>query len=101
MEPVSERRAFARAWTYLNYNAAAKWTALVAAVAAGVLYVLLLLVLRLFGDEMVYRGQVAAFDQLNPAEVDHFAEQWKEHGGDALGLLGLDKARSLDKSLVG
>ena len=54
----ADRTAFTRACTYLNFKAAAKWTALVAAVAAGVLYVLLLLVLWLFGDEMVHYRKI-------------------------------------------
>src|SRR5262245_35038820 len=106
MERASERRAFARAWSYLNYNAAAKWTALVAAVAAGVLYVLLLLILWLFGDLMVHRGQIPAFDQLTTQEQKNFDQQWlapaneqETEGSKALELLGLQQTRSADKGL--
>jgi ATP-binding cassette subfamily B protein len=107
MDRAAERRAFARAWSYLNYNAAAKWTALVAAVAAGVLYLLLLVVLWLFGDLMVHRGQVPDFGQLTPTEQERFAQAWLEPLGDnkttrgeeALALLGLEKTRAGDKDL--
>lgn len=59
-----ERRAFARALRFLNYLPFAKWTALVASVGAGVLFVALLALLALFADLMVNRGQVPAFPQL-------------------------------------
>src|SRR5215471_19074345 len=108
MDRPSERRAFARAWSYLNYNAVAKWTALVAAVAAGVLYLLLLVVLWLFGDLMVHRGQVPDFGQLTRSEQEAFAQAWLEpvdegkdtRGGRALFLLGLDGTRTGDKDLA-
>jgi ATP-binding cassette subfamily B protein len=108
MDRASERRAFARAWSYLNYNAAAKWTALVAAVAAGVLYLLLLIVLWLFGDLMVHRGQVPDFGQLTRSEQEAFAQAWLEpvddgkdtRGGRALFLLGLEGTRTGDKDLA-
>src|SRR5262245_29707318 len=108
MESISERRAFARAWSYLNYHAVAKWTALVAAVVAGVLYVLLLIVLWLFGDLMVHRGQIPAYDQLSRSEQDAFDQYWlmpvgddgTTRGDDALHLLNLDKTRTGDKDLA-
>lgn len=108
MEPTSERRAFARAWSYLNYNPAAKWSALIAAVVAGVLYVLLLFVLWLFADEMVYRGEIPAYDQLSQIEREAFDESWltprdnegATTGNFALDLLGLENTRSGDKDLA-
>jgi ATP-binding cassette subfamily B protein len=108
MEPTSERRAFARAWSYLNYNPVAKWTALIAAVVAGLLYVLLLLVLWLFADEMVYRGEIPAYDQLSQVEREAFGESWltpvgserATTGNFALDLLGLDNTRSGEKDLA-
>ncbi len=108
MERATERRAFARAWTYLNYNAVAKWTALIAAVATGVLYVLLLIVLWLFGDLMVHRGQIVSYDELNPAEQANFDEIWQQKpseqdpsfGMHALELIGLANARPAGNSLA-
>jgi ATP-binding cassette subfamily B protein len=109
MDRPSERRAFARAWSYLNYNPVAKWTALVAAVAAGVLFVLLLLVLWLFGDLMVYRGQIPAFEQLSPRDQQIFDRTWLTpvtddglitHGHDALRLLRLEQTGSSGKDLA-
>jgi ATP-binding cassette subfamily B protein len=108
MERASDRRAFARAWSYLNYNPVAKWTALFAAVMAGVLYVALLIVLWLFADEMVYRGQIPAVEQLGPVELNTWDRDWLEippngdqTGGDqALLLLHLEGTRTGDKDLA-
>ena len=108
MERASDRRAFARAWSYLNYNPVAKWTALLAAVAAGALYVALLIVLWLFADEMVYRGQIPAMEQLGPLELQSWDRDWldtppgsEETGGDqALLLLRLEGTRSGEKDLA-
>jgi len=93
MDRPSERRAFARAWSYLNYHAVAKWVALFAAVAAGVLYVLLLIVLWLFGDLMVHRGQIPGYENLTPTEARTFDEKWETHGKDAMDFLGLADTR--------
>src|SRR4051812_13390761 len=59
-----DRTAFARARTFLSYNPLAKWTSLVASVGTGVLYVVLLLLLALFADLTVYRGQIPAYGDL-------------------------------------
>src|SRR5262245_34020251 len=59
-----ERRAFARALRFLNYLPFAKWTALLASVGAGVVFVAFLALLALFADLMVNHGQVPAFPQL-------------------------------------
>lgn len=94
MEPVAERRAFARAWSYLNYNAPAKWTALVMAVITGVLYVAMLAVLWLFADLMVHRGRIPSYADLGPQEQAEFAQRWLEQSprGAALEDLGLEKS---------
>src|SRR5207247_2949153 len=63
-ESLMERQAFARALRFLNYLPLAKWSALVASVGAGVLFVGLLTVLALFADLMINRGQLPAFPQL-------------------------------------
>ena len=52
-----EREAFARARSFLNYHAVARWTALIAAVGTSILYVVLLIVLGLFADLVVHGGQ--------------------------------------------
>jgi ATP-binding cassette subfamily B protein len=69
---MDNRAAFARARKFLNYSLAAKWSALAAAVGTGVLYVLLLVVLGLFADLMVNRGQVPAFGDLPSARQEEF-----------------------------
>src|SRR5262245_4017093 len=75
MEP---RAAFARARTFLNYHPVAKWAALVAGVGTGVLYVALLMLLGLFLDLTVSRGDIPAYHRLTPAERAAFYEEWKE-----------------------
>jgi ATP-binding cassette subfamily B protein len=69
--------AFARAWRFLSYRPLAKWLALSAAVATGLLYVLLLLVLGLFVDLLVSRGRIA--ERLDATEV---AEELRQDVGD-------------------
>jgi ATP-binding cassette subfamily B protein len=71
-----EREAFARARRFLNYSPVAKWSALVAAVTSGILYVALLVVLGLFVDLVVSRGVIPSFRDLSPAEKDYFWQHW-------------------------
>jgi ATP-binding cassette subfamily B protein len=71
-----EREAFARARRFLDYSPVAKWSALVAAVGTGVLYVALLVVLGLFVDLVVSRGEIPSFRDLSPALQDYFWQQW-------------------------
>ncbi|HMF14116.1 MAG TPA: ABC transporter ATP-binding protein, partial [Gemmataceae bacterium] len=65
----------------------------------GVLYVLLLIVLWLFGDLMVHRGQIPGYENLSPAEAVAFDQKWEANGPDALDFLGLSKARG-DRNLA-
>lgn len=67
--------AFARARKYLDYYPTAKWLALGAACAAGLLYVALLLVLGLFTDLLVNRGEVPCFANLPYREQSYFLTQ--------------------------
>jgi hypothetical protein len=77
VEQEAERKAFARAWGYLSYNPVAKWSALAAAVATGVLYVVLLAILWLFADLIVSHGQIPHAADLLPEEQALFAQKWK------------------------
>jgi ATP-binding cassette subfamily B protein len=70
-----EREAFARARRFLNYLPVAKWLALVGSVLTGLLYVALLLVLALFADLMVNRGQIPSLDHVPIREKERFLEQ--------------------------
>jgi ATP-binding cassette subfamily B protein len=78
VEREAERQAFAKACAYLNYNATAKWLALVAAVGTAIVYVALLVVLWLFADLMVYHGHLPTYRDLPPADQDRFRDQWAE-----------------------
>jgi ATP-binding cassette subfamily B protein len=56
----------------------AKWLAILSAVLAGVIYLQLLVVLGLFTDLLIYRGQVPSYAELLPSEVDRFYREWGE-----------------------
>jgi ATP-binding cassette subfamily B protein len=73
-----ERKAFAKACSYLNYHAAAKHLALAAGVGTAVLSIGLLFVLWLFADLMVSRGQVPSFDALSLRDRNNFTRQWHD-----------------------
>src|SRR5262245_21582683 len=75
---MDQRAAFARARTFLEYHPVAKWSALVAAVLAGVLYVVLLMLLGLFADLAVNRGDIPAYQHLPPQQRATFRDQWKD-----------------------
>src|SRR5262245_47024552 len=65
--------AFIRARKFLNYNPLANGLALIGAVGTGVFFVLLLLVLALFADLMVERGEIPCFANLPVRERNDFA----------------------------
>ncbi len=92
MEREAESKAFARAWAYLNYHSVAKWTALAAATATGILYVALLIVLWFFADLMTHRGQVPPYADLVEQEQVVFKQKWIEENGTSLKDLGLDSS---------
>src|SRR5262245_32308090 len=73
-----ERAAFARARSFLNYHPVAKWAALFAGVGTGVLYVVLLLLLGLFLDLTINRGDLPAYPNLSLPEQRAFREEWKD-----------------------
>ncbi len=73
-----EREAFARARRFLDYSPVAKWSALIAAVGTGVLYVALLVVLALFVDLVVSRGEIPSFRDLSPAAKEYFWQRWTD-----------------------
>ncbi|HYT94414.1 MAG TPA: ABC transporter ATP-binding protein [Gemmataceae bacterium] len=73
-----ERAAFARARGFLNYHPVAKWAALLAGVGTGVLYVVLLLLLGLFLDLTINRGDIPAYQKLSSPEQRAFRDEWKE-----------------------
>ena len=59
-----ERQAFARARRYLRYSPLALWLAHASALASGILYVALLILLGLFADLVISRGQIPSFRDL-------------------------------------
>jgi ATP-binding cassette subfamily B protein len=69
-----DNAAFARAVRFLNYSPVAKWLAIVGGVGSAILYVCLLLVLGLFADLLVNRGEIPAFHNLSSRERIRFLE---------------------------
>jgi ATP-binding cassette subfamily B protein len=69
-----DNAAFSRAVRFLNYVPVAKWLSIVCGVATAVLFVALLLVLALFADLMVTRGEVLALHNLALREKNQFLE---------------------------
>ncbi len=64
--------AFARVRKFLDYHPGAKWTAIVASVGTGVLFVGLLVVLALFVDLMIHRGRIPCYANLSAPEKSLF-----------------------------
>lgn len=99
MDREAERTAFSRAYSYLNFNPVAKWSAFVSAAGMGILFVLLLVILWLFTDLVVYRGNIPAFQELGPAEKAVFEKKWADQdGGQSLTILGLPNPNVSDGS---
>jgi ATP-binding cassette subfamily B protein len=97
MDRQAEQAAFAKACAYLNYKQGAKWTAHAAAAGTGVVYVALLVVLWLFTDLLVYRGQLPTYHSLTPLQRNRFYSEWnqlpveeRQHRLEALGYLSSD-----------
>ncbi|MCI0459016.1 MAG: ABC transporter ATP-binding protein/permease [Gemmataceae bacterium] len=75
-----ERAAFARARSFLNYHPVAKWSALVAGILAGVFYVGLLVLLGLFADLAINRGEIPAFQHLSTQQRTAFQNELNDRG---------------------
>jgi ATP-binding cassette subfamily B protein len=78
MDRQADQAAFTKACAYLNYQQGAKWTAHLAAAGTGVVYVALLVVLLLFTDLLVYRGQLPTFHSLTPLQLNRFYREWNQ-----------------------
>src|SRR5438552_14937479 len=101
-----ERTAFARARKFLNYHPVAKWSALVSAIATGVLFVVLLVILALYIDLAVNRGEIPCYSNLPPQEASYFRTELNLAQRRAaieteLRAMGLDKftGKQLDQKL--
>jgi ATP-binding cassette subfamily B protein len=73
-----ERKAFARARQYFRYSPAATWLAHVAAVGSGALYVCLLVILGLFADLVVFRGEIPSLRDLSVRDQQAYLDDWQE-----------------------
>lgn len=76
----------------------ARWGAIFSSLGAAVTYTLLLLLLYLFVDLLVWRGEIPTYAQLSAAKKQEFATEWEkraeEDRKDAVGRLGWPDARS-------
>ncbi len=76
MSHETERNALARAASYLSYKAFARWTAYVAGVGSALCLAVLLVLLALFADVVVHRGQLPAFRDLAADEQARVLDEW-------------------------
>lgn len=76
----------------------ARWGATISSIGASVTYVLLLLLLYLFVDLLVWRGEIPTYAQLTPAQKVEFAKEWadrpEDHRKEAVARLGWPDARA-------
>src|SRR5207248_1917743 len=63
---------------FLNYKPIAKWFALLAAFATGLLYVAFLCGLGLFADLLVTRGHIPAYRDLTALDREAFLRTWEQ-----------------------
>ena len=70
-----------------------KWTAILGSIGSAVCYLLLLLLLYLFVDLLVWKGEVPSYAPLPPAKKREFADDWAGRSDadrqDAVNRLGL------------
>src|SRR5947207_1234995 len=78
MSPEPDRNAFARAASYLSYRAAARWTAYAAGIGSALMLVALLVLLILFVDVVVHRGQLPDFRDLAADEQRTVLADWSD-----------------------
>jgi ATP-binding cassette subfamily B protein len=67
-----ERAAFARVRSFLRYHPVAMWSAIVAAVGTSIIFVGLLVLLSLFADLLINRGEILCYSDLPPRERKQF-----------------------------
>ena len=92
-----DRTGFSRAWDYVGYARTNKWLAILAAAFSGASYILLLLLLVLFVDLLVSRGQIPTYASLTESQRNRFREDWNslppEQRMQAIAALPIPEAR--------
>lgn len=68
--------ALTRLRTDFIKSPSARWGAILSSVGAAVTYALLLLLLYLFVDLLVWRGEIPSYSQLTAAQKNEFADEW-------------------------
>ncbi len=97
-----DRSAFSRAWDYVGYAPTAKWLAVFGAAASGASFVLLIMLLGLFADLMIGRGEIPTYGDLSASKRLVFQNRWNslpvEARSEALSQVPIDE--SARKQLV-
>src|SRR5271163_2256290 len=75
---MDQSAAFARARSFLNYHPLAKWLSVACGVGTAVFYVFLLMVLGLYADLIVNRGEIPAFRRLSDVDQAAFKQEWED-----------------------
>ncbi|MBI1831234.1 MAG: ABC transporter ATP-binding protein, partial [Planctomycetes bacterium] len=73
--------AFARCQKFLTYHPAAEWTSVVSSIASALLYVALIVLLGLFIDLIVERGEIPSYHSLPSHERQAFANSFQSAEG--------------------
>jgi len=93
-----EQTAFNRLRADFVKAPSARWGAIVSSIGAPITYGLLLLLLYLFVDLLVWRGEIPTFAQLTTARKKEFADEWAARPEadriDAVSRLGWPDARA-------
>jgi ABC-type multidrug transport system fused ATPase/permease subunit len=76
MRCLVDRSAFSRAWDYVGYARTNKWLAILAAAFSGASYILLLILLALFVDLLVSRGEIPPYAHLTEPQRQQFQNDW-------------------------
>jgi ABC-type multidrug transport system fused ATPase/permease subunit len=97
-EGIVASTALERIHTDFVKTPTARWGAIISSVGAAVTYFLLLLLLYLFVDLLVWRGEIPTYAQLSPARKQAFAEEWDRWAPsertEAVSRLGWPEARA-------
>jgi ATP-binding cassette, subfamily B, bacterial len=89
-----ERQAFARARRYLRFSPVALWLAHGAALASALLYVVLLILLGLFADLVISRGQIPPFKELPPQDQTNISSISPDVARDYLAGISVNSAEA-------
>src|SRR5262249_28279327 len=70
-----DNTAFVRARNFLNYHPVARWLAVAASIVTAILFFVLILLLALYVDLIVNRGELPSFWQVSSADRKAFKRE--------------------------